>query len=129
MKLEPKKIIDKARRIADLTGSEFISSEEDVDYLNEALRGVWETIVGTASDWPKVSKKYSISELTYIDEGNSSYYLITPPEDFARLRRLSCFNGNRRVLIPQAPRVVPREKPHTGAAAREQPRDSPVIER
>ena len=25
--------------------------------------------------------------------------------------------------------VVPREKPHTGAAAREQPRDSPVIER
>ena len=24
--------------------------------------------------------------------------------------------------------VVPREKPHTGAAAREQPRDSPVIE-
>ena len=24
---------------------------------------------------------------------------------------------------------VPREKPHTGAAAREQPRDSPVIER
>ena len=23
--------------------------------------------------------------------------------------------------------VVPREKPHTGAAAREQPRDSPVI--
>ena len=25
--------------------------------------------------------------------------------------------------------VIPREKPHTGAAAREQPRDSPVIER
>ena len=25
--------------------------------------------------------------------------------------------------------VVPREKPHTGAAAREQPRDGPVIER
>ena len=25
--------------------------------------------------------------------------------------------------------VVPREKAHTGAAAREQPRDSPVIER
>ena len=25
--------------------------------------------------------------------------------------------------------VVPREKPHTGAAARGQPRDSPVIER
>ena len=25
--------------------------------------------------------------------------------------------------------VLPREKPHTGAAAREQPRDSPVIER
>ena len=25
--------------------------------------------------------------------------------------------------------VNPREKPHTGAAAREQPRDSPVIER
>src|SRR5574342_410883 len=25
--------------------------------------------------------------------------------------------------------VVPREKPHTGAAAREQPRDSPVTER
>ena len=25
--------------------------------------------------------------------------------------------------------VVPREKPNTGAAAREQPRDSPVIER
>ena len=25
--------------------------------------------------------------------------------------------------------VVPREKPHTGAAARKQPRDSPVIER
>ena len=25
--------------------------------------------------------------------------------------------------------VVPREKPHTGAAAREQPRDSPVIAR
>ena len=25
--------------------------------------------------------------------------------------------------------VVPREKPHTGAAPREQPRDSPVIER
>ena len=25
--------------------------------------------------------------------------------------------------------VVPREKPHTGAADREQPRDSPVIER
>ena len=25
--------------------------------------------------------------------------------------------------------VVPREKPHTGAAAREQPRDSPGIER
>ena len=25
--------------------------------------------------------------------------------------------------------VGPREKPHTGAAAREQPRDSPVIER
>src|SRR5574337_884713 len=25
--------------------------------------------------------------------------------------------------------VVPREKPHTGAAAREQPRDSPVIQR
>ena len=25
--------------------------------------------------------------------------------------------------------VVPREKPHTGAAAREQPRDSAVIER
>ena len=25
--------------------------------------------------------------------------------------------------------VVPREKPHTGAASREQPRDSPVIER
>ena len=25
--------------------------------------------------------------------------------------------------------VVPREKPHTGAAAREQPRHSPVIER
>ena len=25
--------------------------------------------------------------------------------------------------------VAPREKPHTGAAAREQPRDSPVIER
>src|SRR5574338_635524 len=25
--------------------------------------------------------------------------------------------------------VVPREKPHTGAAAREQPRDSPAIER
>ena len=25
--------------------------------------------------------------------------------------------------------VVPREKPHTGAAARQQPRDSPVIER
>ena len=25
--------------------------------------------------------------------------------------------------------VVPREKPHTGAAAREQPRDYPVIER
>ena len=24
--------------------------------------------------------------------------------------------------------AVPREKPHTGAAAREQPRDSPVIE-
>ena len=24
---------------------------------------------------------------------------------------------------------IPREKPHTGAAAREQPRDSPVIER
>ena len=24
--------------------------------------------------------------------------------------------------------VVPRERPHTGAAAREQPRDSPVIE-
>ena len=24
---------------------------------------------------------------------------------------------------------VPREKPHTGAAAREQPRDSPVVER
>ena len=24
--------------------------------------------------------------------------------------------------------VVPREKPHTGAAAREQPRDSPVID-
>ena len=25
--------------------------------------------------------------------------------------------------------LIPREKPHTGAAAREQPRDSPVIER
>ena len=39
-------------------------------------------------------------------------------------------------ILPMAPHerltdlaVVPREKPHTGAAAREQPRDSPVIER
>ena len=30
--------------------------------------------------------------------------------------------------LPEVP-VVPREKPHTGAAARENPRDAPVIVR
>ena len=36
----------------------------------------------------------------------------------------------RNVEPPTRPRLeCPREKPHTGAAAREQPRDSPVIER
>ena len=30
--------------------------------------------------------------------------------------------------LPELP-VVPREKPHTGAAARENPRDAPVIVR
>ena len=34
---------------------------------------------------------------------------------------------NYEVILRQA--IKPREKPHTGAAAREQPRDSPVIER
>ena len=44
--------------------------------------------------------------------------------------------GSRDLWLSLAPHerltdlaVVPREKPHTGAAAREQPRDSPVIER
>ena len=37
--------------------------------------------------------------------------------------------GDDRVFLITDLAVVPREKPHTGAAAREQPRDSPVIER
>ena len=40
---------------------------------------------------------------------------------------IPCFLTTHERLTDLA--VVPREKPHTGAAAREQPRDSPVIER
>ena len=44
-----------------------------------------------------------------------------------------CEHGDPTSLVPHERltdlAVVPREKPHTGAAAREQPRDSPVIER
>ena len=60
-----------------------------------------------------------------LERTNSKYTL---PTDGAFLFVNGRFRDiNNAVLTDLA--VVPREKPHTGAAAREQPRDSPVIER
>ena len=52
-------------------------------------------------------------------------YIMGPQNNFAK-------NGDPTSLAPHERltdlAVVPRERPHPGAAAREQPRDSPVIE-
>ena len=50
-----------------------------------------------------------------------------------QLKQLSTYTNDGRSLAPHERltdlAVVPREKAHTGAAAREQPQDSPVIAR
>ena len=58
-------------------------------------------------------------------------YTIRPPK--VKLIRAEGQKAKFQVTIHEGRnrqvRRIPREKPHTGAAAREQPRDSPVIER
>ena len=74
-----------------------------------------------------LSYGYSVTHQTIsIDDLRRDYYLGR------QATKLSGSHGDPTSLAPHERltdlAVVPREKPHTGAAAREQPRDSPVIE-
>ena len=92
-------IILKARRIADIVNSKFISNEEALDYLNEAYRVYYDKIIGTAVDWAMKSYAVKREEVQEFSDGNRIYWVIEPPKDMYKLRGLSvCVGGYRRDL-------------------------------
>ena len=92
-------IILKARRIADIVNSKFISDEEALDYLNEAYRVYYDKIIGTAVDWAMKSYAVKREEVQEFSDGNRIYWVIEPPKDMYKLRGLSvCVGGYRRDL-------------------------------
>lgn len=104
-----KDIILKARRIADIVNSKFISDEEALDYLNEAYRVYYDKIIGTAVDWAMKTYEPTHDDIEEHQDGNRRYLFITPPDDMYKLRGLSVrYGGTRRDL-----RVFPKLEEYT----------------
>lgn len=98
-------IILKARRIADIVNSKFISDEEALDYLNEAYKSYYDKIIGTATDW--LLQEYSVpaDEIREYTDGNRVYWMIQPPEDMYKLRGLSVRVGGFRRDLRMFPKL------------------------
>lgn len=111
-----KEIIQRARRIADIVNSKFISDEEALEYLNEAYRDYYDKLIGTNTEWAVKSFVPEAGDVEEVSDGERVYWEIKTPEDFYKLRGISVRNGGVRADLKPYPKL--EEYTHSQTAYR-----------
>lgn len=106
-------IIAQARRIADIVNSKFIGDDEAKTYLNEGLASLYDKIIGTSCDWAVKTYTPTEEDIEEVVDGARTYWEITPPADFYKLRGISVRNGGARRDLKPYPKLEEYTYPQT----------------
>lgn len=109
-------LMERARRMADIVNSKFISDEEAAEYMREGYRALYDKIIGTSCDWAVKSFVPEAGDVEEVSDGERVYWEIKTPEDFYKLRGISVRNGGVRADLKPYPKL--EEYTHSQTAYR-----------
>lgn len=89
--MKASEIVARARSLADIPNSDFISYADQVESLNEGYRDIYSTLVENDDDYYLNEYSVALTSAMAVEEG---VYLVPLPADFYKLRYLDRNNGS-----------------------------------
>lgn len=88
-------IVDHARSIADLQETKFISYDDEVNFLNESYKDLYNRYTESSGDYWVIESVLTVSIANQAPNSNGWGWLIDLPADFYKLRSVSWGSGGQ----------------------------------